>query len=58
MTTYTRTEQNKDRESWQLRKRKALQRYLAERQTKTFCRNPERDLLTLFQEYLQNEQAA
>ena len=58
MKTYPQTEQNEARENRQLRKRKALQRYLAERQTKIFRRNPERDLLALFREYLQNERAA
>ena len=55
MTTQT---QNETRENWQLRKRKALQRYLERRQEKTFRRNPDRNLLALFQEYLQNERAA
>ena len=56
--TYTRQEETEVRENWQIRKRKALQRELEKRQAKIFRRNPDRNLLALFQEYLQNERAA
>ena len=60
MTTqkYTHQEETEAREKWQIRKRKALQRELERQQLKTFRRNPDRNLMILFQEYLQNERAA
>ena len=56
--TYTQQEKSESQNKPQLRKRQALRRYLKHQQELTFRRNPTRDLMILFKEYLEHERAA